>query len=61
MVQGLTADVLTSRTYAVQPGDRVLVHAAAGGAGRMLCQIAAMRGATVIGTVSSEAKARVAR
>jgi NADPH2:quinone reductase len=61
MVQGLTADVLTSRTYAVKPGDRVLVHAAAGGAGRMFCQIAAMRGATVIGTVSSEAKAQVAR
>jgi NADPH2:quinone reductase len=61
MVQGLTADALTSRTYAVKPGDRVLVHAAAGGAGRMFCQIAAMRGATVIGTVSSEAKAQVAR
>jgi NADPH2:quinone reductase len=61
MVQGLTADALTSRTHAVKPGDRVLVHAAAGGAGRMFCQIAAMRGATVIGTVSSEAKARVAR
>jgi len=60
MVQGLTADVFTGRTYAVKPGDRVLVHAAAGGAGRMFCQIAAMRGATVIGTVSSEAKARVA-
>ena len=60
MVQGLTADAFTSRTYAVKPGDRVLVHAAAGGAGRMFCQIAAMRGATVIGTVSSEVKARVA-
>ena len=60
MVQGLTADVFTGRTYAVKPGDRVLVHAAAGGAGRMFCQIAAMRGATVIGTVSSEVKARVA-
>jgi NADPH2:quinone reductase len=61
MVQGLTADAFTSRTYAVKPGDRVLVHAAAGGAGRMFCQIAAMRGALVIGTVSSEAKAQVAR
>jgi NADPH2:quinone reductase len=61
MVQGLTADVFTSRTYAVKSGDRALVHAAAGGAGRMLCQIAAMRGATVIGTISSEAKAQVAR
>jgi NADPH:quinone reductase len=61
MVQGLTADVLTSRTYPVKPGDRVLVHAAAGGAGQMLCQFAAMRGAFVIGTVSSEVKAQVAR
>lgn len=60
MVQGLTADVLTSRTHALKPGDCILVHAAAGGAGQMLCQIAAMRGATVIGTVSSEAKAQVA-
>jgi NADPH2:quinone reductase len=60
MVQGLTADVLTSRTHALKPGDFILVHAAAGGAGQMLCQIAAMRGATVIGTVSSEAKAQVA-
>jgi len=61
MVQGITADVLTSRTYPVKAGDRALVHAAAGGAGRMLCQFAATRGATVIGTVSSEAKAQVAR
>jgi NADPH2:quinone reductase len=61
MVQGLTADAFTSRTVAIKPGDRVLVHAAAGGAGRMFCQIAAMRGAFVIGTVSSEAKAQVAR
>jgi NADPH2:quinone reductase len=61
MVQGLTADAFTSRTVAIKPGDRVLVHAAAGGAGRMFCQIAAMRGASVIGTVSSEAKAQVAR
>jgi NADPH:quinone reductase len=61
MVQGLTADAFTSRTVAIKPGDRALVHAAAGGAGRMFCQIAAMRGAFVIGTVSSEAKAQVAR
>jgi NADPH2:quinone reductase len=61
MVQGLTADAFTSRTVAIKPGDRVLVHAAAGGAGRMFCQIAAMRGAFVIGTVSSETKAQVAR
>jgi NADPH2:quinone reductase len=61
MVQGITADVLTSRTHQVKPGDRVLVHAAAGGAGQMLCQLAAMRGAFVIGTVSTEAKAQAAR
>jgi NADPH2:quinone reductase len=61
MVQGITGDVLTSRTYAVKPGDRVLVHAAAGGAGQMLCQFAAARGAFVIGTVSTEAKAQAAR
>jgi NADPH2:quinone reductase len=61
MVQGITADVLTSRTHQIQPGDRALVHAAAGGAGQMLCQFAAARGAFVIGTVSTEAKARVAR
>jgi NADPH:quinone reductase len=60
MVQGITADVLTCRTYPISPGDRALVHAAAGGVGRMLCQFAAMRGATVIGTVSTEAKAVVA-
>lgn len=61
MVQGITADVLTSRTYPVKPGDRVLVHAAAGGVGRLLCRVAAMRGAFVIGTVSTEAKALIAR
>jgi NADPH:quinone reductase len=61
MVQGITADVLTSRTHQVKPGDRVLVHAAAGGAGQMLCQFATIRGAFVIGTVSTEAKAQAAR
>jgi NADPH:quinone reductase len=61
MVQGITADVLTSRTHPIKPGDRALVHAAAGGAGQMLCQFAVMRGATVIGTVSTEAKAQAAR
>jgi NADPH:quinone reductase len=61
MVQGITAHVLVSRTYPVKPGDRVLVHAAAGGVGRLLCQMAKMRGAFVIGTVSSAEKARVAR
>jgi NADPH2:quinone reductase len=61
MVQGLTAHVLATRTYPVKPGDRVLVHAAAGGVGRLLCQIAKMQGGFVIGTVSTEAKARIAR
>ncbi len=61
MVQGLTAHVLATRTYPIKPGDRVLVHAAAGGVGRLLCQIAKMRGGYVIGTMSTEAKAQVAR
>lgn len=61
MVQGITAHVLATRTYPIQAGDRVLVHAAAGGVGRLLCQIAKMRGATVYGTVSTEAKAAIAR
>jgi NADPH2:quinone reductase len=61
MVQGLTAHVLATRTYPVKPDDRVLVHAAAGGVGRLLCQIAKMQGAFVIGTVSSDAKAQIAR
>jgi len=61
ILQGITADVLTSRTYSLKPGDRCLVHAAAGGVGRLLCQVAKMRGAHVIGTVSSEAKAQAAR
>jgi NADPH2:quinone reductase len=61
MVQGVTAHVLTTRTYPVKAGDWMLVHAAAGGAGRLLCQMGRLLGAHVIGTVSSEAKARVAR
>ncbi len=61
MVQGITADVLTTRTYALKPGDWALVHAAAGGVGRLLCQLGRRTGAHVIGTVSGEAKARIAR
>ncbi len=61
MVQGVTAHVLTTRTYPVKAGDWMLVHAAAGGAGRLLCQMGKLLGAHVIGTVSSEAKAQVAR
>lgn len=61
LMQGITAHYLACDTYPIQPGDTVLVHAAAGGVGLLLTQIAALRGATVIGTVSSEAKAAAAR
>jgi NADPH2:quinone reductase len=61
MLQGLTAQYLVRRTHAVQAGETVLVHAAAGGVGLILCQWAKHLGATVIGTVGSEAKAELAR
>ncbi|MFZ2852519.1 MAG: quinone oxidoreductase [Rhodocyclaceae bacterium] len=61
MLQGLTSAYLLRRTYRVQPGDAVLIHAAAGGVGLIACQWAKALGATVIGTVSSEAKAALAR
>jgi NADPH:quinone reductase len=61
MLQGMTAHYLTHSTYPVQEGDAVLVHAAAGGAGRLIAQMARARGARVLGTVSTEAKAAVAR
>ena len=57
MLQGLTSAYLLRRTYPVQPGDAVLIHAAAGGVGLIACQWAKALGATVIGTVSNEAKA----
>jgi NADPH2:quinone reductase len=60
MLQGLTAQYLLRRTYKVQAGDRILVHAAAGGVGLILVQWAKHLGATVIGTVGSDAKARLA-
>lgn len=60
MVQGLTAHYLTYSTYPVQPGDTVLVHAAAGGVGLLLIQVAKARGARVLGTVSTPAKAELA-
>jgi NADPH2:quinone reductase len=60
MLKGLTAQMLLRRTYPVAAGDTVLIHAAAGGTGLMLCQWAAALGATVIGTVSTEAKAELA-
>jgi NADPH2:quinone reductase len=61
MLQGMTAHYLTYSTYPVKQGDVVLVHAAAGGVGLLLIQIAKRLGATVLGTVSSEEKARLAR
>lgn len=61
MLQGMTAQYLLHATYAVQPGDTILLHAAAGGVGLILCQWAKHLGATVIGTVGSDAKAELAR
>ena len=61
MVQGITAQYLTSSTYPLQPGDTCLVHAAAGGVGLLLCQIAKLRGARVLATVSTQEKAALAR
>jgi NADPH:quinone reductase len=61
MLKGLTAEYLLHRTHRVQRGDVVLVHAAAGGVGLLLCQWAKHIGATVIGTVSTADKARLAR
>jgi NADPH2:quinone reductase len=61
MLQGMTAQVLIRQVYPVKFGDLILVHAAAGGTGLILCQWAAALGATVIGTVSTEAKAEIAR
>jgi NADPH:quinone reductase-like Zn-dependent oxidoreductase len=61
MLKGMTAEYLLHRTHRVKPGDAVLVHAAAGGVGLLLCQWASALGARVIGTVSSEAKAELAR
>lgn len=58
MIQGLTAYVLSHETYRLNPGDRCLVHAAAGGVGLLLCQMAKMAGAYVIGTTSTEEKAQ---
>lgn len=61
MVQGVTAYVLSHVTYPLKPGDRCLVHAAAGGVGLLLCQMAKAAGATVIGTTSTAEKAALAR
>lgn len=61
MLKGLTAEYLLHRTYKVKPGDTILVHAAAGGTGTILCQWGKALGATVIGTVGSQEKARLAK
>jgi len=61
MMQGLTASHFATDFYPVQPGDVALVHAAAGGVGQLLTQIIKLRGGTVIGRVSSEAKVAAAR
>ena len=60
MLKGMTAEYLIRRLYPVQAGDTILVHAAAGGVGQILCQWAAGIGATVIGTVGSAAKKAIA-
>ncbi len=61
LLQGMTAHYLAFSTYALKPGDTALVHAAAGGVGLLLVQIAKRCGAQVIGTVSTEEKAQLAR
>jgi NADPH2:quinone reductase len=61
MVRGMTARYLVHETYKVKPGDTILVHAAAGGVGTILCQWAKHLGARVIGTVGSDEKVGIAR
>jgi NADPH2:quinone reductase len=61
MLQGMTARMLLRAVYDVKAGDTILVHAAAGGVGLIMCQWASALGATVIGTVSTEEKAELAR
>ncbi|PTM42923.1 quinone oxidoreductase [Bosea sp. 124] len=61
MLKGMTAEYLLHRTYKVKPGDTILVHAAAGGTGLILCQWGKALGATVIGTVGSKEKGDLAK
>jgi NADPH2:quinone reductase len=61
LLQGMTAHYLVNDTYPLKPGDTCLLHAAAGGVGLLLIQMAKMRGARVIGTVSTADKAKLAR
>ena len=60
MLQGMTAHYLSHSTFPIEEGQTILLHAAAGGVGLLLCQMAKMRGATVIGTVGTEEKAKLA-
>lgn len=61
LLKGMTAEYLLRRTYAVKPGDTILFHAAAGGVGQIACQWAKALGASVIGTVGSDAKVDTAK
>lgn len=61
LLQGMTAHFLTHSAFPIQPGHTVLIHAAAGGTGQLLVQMAKQRGARVFGTVSTEEKAALAR
>jgi NADPH2:quinone reductase len=61
ILKGLTAQYLIRAAYAIEPGETILIQAAAGGVGQIMCQWAHHLGATVIGTVSSEEKATIAR
>lgn len=61
LLQGMTAQYLTTDTYPIRAGDTVLVHAAAGGTGALIVQLAVRRGGTVIATTSTEEKAALAR
>ena len=61
LLQGITAQYLTTSTHVVQPGENVLVHAAAGGVGLLLTQMVTMRGGRVIATTSTDEKAQLAR
>lgn len=61
MLQGMTAHYLTHSTYPLRKGETALIHAAAGGVGLLLIQVAKHRGATVFGTVSTDEKAKLAR
>ena len=61
MLKGMTAQYLIRQTYPVKAGDTILIHAAAGGVGLIVCQWAKHLGATVIGTVGSDEKAKLAK